>query len=429
MAFADNPLWEDSLTYSGLVVRRQDAMLLSADGTAGGAVGGIRPGDIGLAVSVAGSTITVTAGVAALFRASFGVYRVSNPSSWTGSLAAANATNPRIDLVYVRVWDNAVDSSGLFKADVVYLQGTAAPSPVAPSPGATEIYIPLATINVPQSGGGSPSVSTTVRAIAVAPGGISPSGTAVGTYAGQYRDGNGYLERYTGSVWESKVHLAQTGVLDFGSSGGSSPISMLLAASNSDVLNSRAGSDTTGRFLLSADGTHNWGPGNASRDTNLYRNGVGILKTDGAFTAGGALAGSNITTGAWTSFTPVAGGSITPGNGTYVASYALIGKICHFQIVFNAGSTTTLAASGGASMTLPFTSANRTGARWTGTATIIPAGSTSNIPTAFDIAPNATTGTITASNTFPNLTSFNSGTVSGWTTSGIVRISGTYETA
>src|SRR5690242_17766741 len=132
MAFADDPLWEDSLTYSGLEIRRQDAMWLQADGTAGGAVPGIRPGDIGLAVSVVGSTITVTAGVASLFKAGFGVYRCSNPSSWTGTLTAANATNPRIDLVYVRVWDNAEDSSGLFKADVVYLVGTAAPSPVAP---------------------------------------------------------------------------------------------------------------------------------------------------------------------------------------------------------------------------------------------------------------------------------------------------------
>ena len=149
----------------------------------------------------------------------------------------------------------------------------------------------------------------------------------------------------------------------------------------------------------------------------------------GNVVAAGTLSASNITTGAWVSYTPVAGGSFTPGNATYVANYMLVGKMCTVSIVFNSGSTTVLAGSGGASMTLPFASVNRAGARWTGQSIIIPTGTTSLLPTSFDIGPGATTGTIAAPGTYPNQTSFNTGTVSSWNTSGIVRMSFTYETA
>lgn len=346
MAFSDDPLWEDSLTYSGLEIRRQDAMMLAADGTAGGAVPGIRPGDIGLAVSVAGSTITVTAGVAACFRAGFGVYRVSNPSSWTGTLAAANATNPRIDLVYVRVWDNAVDSSGLFKADVVYLQGTAAPSPVAPSPGATEIYIPLATINVPQSGGGSPSVSTTVRAITVAPGGISPNASQAGTYAGQYRDG-ATLQRYNGTSWEDKVYLALGGQVNIGSSGSPAGLAAVLSATSGLMSSARVSGDTQNRFQVAGDGKHQWGPGGSTvPDTDLYRSGVGALTTDGTFNA------SNVTT--TQTYTPtISGGALTLGNGTITGTYVTSGSCTDINIKITCGSTTTLASSGSLALSVP----------------------------------------------------------------------------
>jgi hypothetical protein len=323
MPFADNPLWEDSLSYSGLVIRRQDAMMVQADGTAGGAVGGIRPGDIGLAVSLAGSTITVTAGVAALYKAGFGVYRVSNPSSWTGTLTAANATNPRIDLVYVRVWDNAEDSSGLVKADVVYLAGTAAPAPVAPAPGALEIYIPLATINVPASGGGSPSVSSTVRAITVAPGGISPSGSQAGTYAGQYRDG-GTLQRYNGTVWEDRLYLASGGQVNIGGSASTANIAVQTAASGNTVQTYRVAGDTQNRLSVDGAGKHQWGPGGSTtQDTNLYRSGAGQLTTDGSLAAGAmaptvvedVTAGRTTTSLTYVSVNSMTGTVVVPASG------------------------------------------------------------------------------------------------------------------
>lgn len=195
----------DGLTLSGLETRNSDAAHVMSDGTALGSRSGVRPGDPGLTVSLAGSTINVSAGVAVVAYAGQGVYRAAFPASFSpGTLTAAHATLARIDLVYLRVWDNSVDASGLNKADAVYLAGTASGSPVAPTPAGTQIYMPLATINVPASGGGSPTVSTAVRPTTVAPGGILPSTTAPATpYTGQYWDDGTNLRRWNGSAWRT----------------------------------------------------------------------------------------------------------------------------------------------------------------------------------------------------------------------------------
>ena len=200
----------DGLTLDGAETRRIDASTVMANGTAAGSRSGVRPGDPGLTVTLAGSTINVSAGVAMIGYSGQGVYRVALPSSTSpGTLTAAHATLARIDLVYLRVWDNAVDGAGLAKADPVYLAGTASATPVAPTPAGTMIYIPLATINVPASGGGSASVSTAVRPVTVAPGGIVPDAAAAGYYAGQYRDNGTGLQRWNGSAW---VYPAPLGV-------------------------------------------------------------------------------------------------------------------------------------------------------------------------------------------------------------------------
>lgn len=196
-----DPLNLDSLTYNGIELRRAAALGVQGDGTALGARSGVRPGDSGLTTTLSGSTITVSAGAAWVAYSGQGVYRAALPSAWTGALTAAHATLPRIDLVYLRVWDTDVDASGLRQADVVYLEGAAAATPSAPTPVGTQIYMPLATISVPASGAGSPSVNLAARPVAVAPGGIVPDPAAPGVYAGQYRDSNGGLERYDGTAW------------------------------------------------------------------------------------------------------------------------------------------------------------------------------------------------------------------------------------
>lgn len=206
-----NPTWVDTLSYPGFDLRRVDALMSMSNGVGVGALSGIRPGGGGYTTSLAGSTISVTAGVAFIYFSGQGMYRASMNSTWTGTLNAADATYTRIDLVYLRVWDNSVDASGLNKTDVVYLPGTPSASPSAPTPAGTQIYMPLATITVPAVGGGSASVSTAVRPVTVAPGGILPSSTAPSSpYTGQYYDDGTNLLRYNGSSWDTYQKVVAT---------------------------------------------------------------------------------------------------------------------------------------------------------------------------------------------------------------------------
>jgi hypothetical protein len=209
-----DPLWLPTLPYDETEFRKMDLALVMADGTALGARPGIRAGDPGLAVTLAGTTVNVSAGTAVLYRSGQGLYRAQMPASSPGTLAAANASFSRIDLVYLRVWDTAVDASGLRKADTVYLAGTASATPVAPTPGASEIYISLATITVPSTGGGgtgAATVSSAVRQITVAPGGILPVSSSTdlaisGTYVGQarYNTVRSMPEYWNGTAWAAQ---------------------------------------------------------------------------------------------------------------------------------------------------------------------------------------------------------------------------------
>lgn len=220
----DTPMFQNTLSYSGQNLRDALRVVTMATGATFGARGGVRPGDPGLTVSLAGSTINVSPGTAML--TDHGVYIGVLTSTWSGTLTAAHATLDRIDLVYLRIWDTDYDATGLRKTDVVYLAGTASSTPVAPTPGGTEIYLPLATITVPHSGGGSPSVSTSVRPVTVAPGGILPTSSAPASpYVGQYYDSGSGLLRWNGSAWrqinpytpQTSAQVSQPGSFSVGS--------------------------------------------------------------------------------------------------------------------------------------------------------------------------------------------------------------------
>ena len=214
---ATDPLWLPTLNYDETELGKMDTMMFMADGTAGGMRAGIRAGDIGLAVSRSGTTVNVTAGVGVATRSGRS-YRFQLAATSPGTIAAANATFGRIDLVYVRIWDNSVDSGGLYKADTVLLTGTPSGSPAIPVPGGTIIYIPLATINVPNTGGGgasSSTISSTIRQVTVAPGGILPVTSATdiaiaGVYTGQARFNTvrGVPEYWNGSAWAAQGDYA-----------------------------------------------------------------------------------------------------------------------------------------------------------------------------------------------------------------------------
>lgn len=57
------------------------------------------------------------------------------------------------------------------------------------------------------------------------------------------------------------------------------------------LLYGQVAGESTGRFLISADGQIQMGPGNTSRDVNLYRGGANLLKTDDTLLAAGAVCG------------------------------------------------------------------------------------------------------------------------------------------
>jgi hypothetical protein len=156
---------------------RQTMGALTYNGTARtlGAQSGIWP-DRNPTITASSTTWTVTpfaAVVDAAFTTTQGAYFVAADANLTGSVTAA-AGSARIDLLYIQVNDTVIDSSGSRNATVSYLAGTAGAG-VPPATPARSVAI--ANINVPASGGGSPTV-TNVWPYAVAAGGILPVANA-----------------------------------------------------------------------------------------------------------------------------------------------------------------------------------------------------------------------------------------------------------
>jgi hypothetical protein len=125
----------------------------------------------------------------------------------TGSMTAADSSNPRVDIVYVQVIDPE-DGATVPTATRGYLAGAAASIPSAPA--APTGAFTIAQINVPKVGTGSPSV-TWVAPTVVAAGGIisAPTLAALNLITGgngQYADVtadtiNNGLYRWNGTGW------------------------------------------------------------------------------------------------------------------------------------------------------------------------------------------------------------------------------------
>ncbi|MEU7594952.1 hypothetical protein AB0B79_18240 [Streptomyces sp. NPDC039022] len=206
-----DPLDINGLTYDEGELRRAALLGVMSNGQVLGGRSGVRPGDPGLTTTLSGTTINVSPGTAWVWYTGQGTYRAAMLSAWSGTLQAQHATLPRIDLVYLRVWDTTVDGSGLRQADIVYLPGTPSSTPVMPTPAGTVIGVTLATINVPPVGGGSPSVSLAVRPYTVAPGGILPDANAAGLYVGMFRDTGTDLQRWNGTSWDTYQKVTTVG--------------------------------------------------------------------------------------------------------------------------------------------------------------------------------------------------------------------------
>ena len=70
---------------------------------------------------------------------------------------------------------------------------------------------------------------------------------------------------------------------------GGGLINIPAAASSGVALTSEVFADPFARFVLQVDGTMNWGPGNLTQDTSLFRAQTGQLNTPGAFSVGTRL--------------------------------------------------------------------------------------------------------------------------------------------
>lgn len=179
MVDAPAPLWINKDATSGLPVcdaqalRLADAVLIGNGSPRPlGARSGIRPGTG--EVTVSGSTVTVQPvayEIDAAVSTTQGPYRGAEPEVTTFTLAAADSTNPRKDIVYVRVSDTDADASGARKAEVLYAAGIPAQTPTAPTLPSRSLLI--ATVDVPKLNGGAASV-TQANQYAVASGGILP---------------------------------------------------------------------------------------------------------------------------------------------------------------------------------------------------------------------------------------------------------------
>ena len=137
MAVTADPLWINvnagAPSYTANELRLPMGLIGCYAGRANGARPGIRPGGNQFLVSIAGSAITVKAGMAVVDPAgttTTGSYWVDIPTDETTLTAnAPDATNPRKDIVILRVYDNDEDASGLRLARSEYIAGVAAASP------------------------------------------------------------------------------------------------------------------------------------------------------------------------------------------------------------------------------------------------------------------------------------------------------------
>ncbi|MFI6247014.1 hypothetical protein [Streptomyces sp. NPDC051016] len=235
-----------------------------------------------------------------------GAYPVTLPEPTSLTFADGDASNPRIDLIVLRIYDSLYDNSGQTKAALEIVRGTPAATPVAPA--APAIALPIYQVKVPagaSAGKGGldwSSALTDLRTPTVAVGGILPvyGETGNGAYPGQYRDSGSTLQRWDGSAW-----VAYPSAL-----GGIAP----------------AGAVTTASY------------------TGQYRDSsAGILQR-----WNGSAWVSYQPVPSWTDYTPVwgteSGTAPVIGNGTLAGSYVKTGTVVHVRIYLKMGSTTNLSA-------------------------------------------------------------------------------------
>lgn len=141
-----------------------------------GALSGFRvgtPSNILTATSTTWTLIACSAMIDPAASTTQGAYGWANDATVTGSMTAAHATNPRKDILYVRVDDSSAGdgTAGTPSATLNYLAGPSDGTNVAPAVPARSFLV--GTFNIPAAGGGAPTV-TINPARFVAAGGVQP---------------------------------------------------------------------------------------------------------------------------------------------------------------------------------------------------------------------------------------------------------------
>lgn len=173
-----------------------------------GCFSGVRPGTPSSTVTATSTTWTVKSHAGAIdaeVAAAAGPYLYALDANTSGAMNAADGTNPRVDLISIQISDPAEsDGSSTPSAAIIYTVGTPAASPSAPATPARSLA--LAQINVPKSGGGSPSVTWVAPSLYGAGGIVPVSGASAypaSPYRGQYIDDATLgLMRWDGSQWQ-----------------------------------------------------------------------------------------------------------------------------------------------------------------------------------------------------------------------------------
>jgi len=162
--------------YSGRGLRQLHTPFLAGATAARpfGALSGVRPGTSAATVTATATTwrCGLHAGVLDVQPAvEAGPYAYAVDEARTGNMAAADASNTRIDRIYVQLSDPAeanVAQTVPPSVTVRYLQGTPAATPVPPTLPARSMS--LARITVPRQGGGAPTVTWEARGVPAAGG-------------------------------------------------------------------------------------------------------------------------------------------------------------------------------------------------------------------------------------------------------------------
>lgn len=178
----------DYPVYAGRASRQVLGAVLSGH-TAGrplGARSGVTPGTSKTSVTATAAhwTVQPMAGVLDVMVAvEAAAYWFAWDQAIVGNVNAADADDPRIDLLSIQVEDPVEDESELPSVFVVYSQGVADPDPVAPA--TPDQAMPLAWIRVPKATTGAPTVSWVAPFMAAA-GGVTSCANAADYPANPY---------------------------------------------------------------------------------------------------------------------------------------------------------------------------------------------------------------------------------------------------